>query len=671
MSRFRIMVTAALLSALTVNACGDEPVPPAPTGSIAGLVTIEGDGIDGITVTLNSGATTTTAGGGSYRFDDIVAGDYTVTISDFPAGSSFGTTAQSAGLADDGELITVNFAGSWIRTSAIMGAVTAEDDGLSGVTVKITGLADAETQAGADGQYAFSGLRAGDYTIEISGFDPDDVTFASTSSAVTVAVDETRVVAFAGTYLRTSAVMGQVSVGGNALEGVTVSLQGRGEDRTYATNSAGQYMFEVLRSGEYSIGISGYDTDEYGFAATTRTVSVAPGETASVPFEGTALRTAAIMGRVTIEGTALEGVTVSLRGRGEELSAATDAAGQFEFDRLHAGEYSIGISGFDTDEYGFDRTSAGVQVALNETAKVAFDGIPLRTAAVMGQVSVDDSGLEGVTVTLAGTEDRSGTTGDDGRFGFENLAAGNYTLSITGYDAGEFHFDASREITLALAESKIADFAGRSLRTAGVTGTVMAEGEAIAGVSVTLIEGAAKSGEVLGTVQTGSDGAYAFAELLAGTYRVEISGFDAEYDFAAEIWTGAVATDQISEADFSATIIRTASVSGLVSVDDAGLAGVTVTLTGEYAPEDNTIATDADGGYAFNGLRKGSYTVTVTNPDEDLYAFPATSLPVNLPVGQARERVSFAGETLRKGQHRRPGAHRGRRSGGRDRRAVG
>ena len=644
MSRRNIMVTAALLSALAVHACGDDPVPPAPTGSIAGQVTIEGQGIDGVTVTLNGGTTATTAGGGSYRFDDMAAGDYKVTISDYPAGSAFDATAQSAGIADDGELITVNFAGSWIRTSAIMGAVTVENDGLSGVTVKISGLADAETQAGTDGQYAFSGLRAGDYTIEISGFDPDDVTFASTSSAVTVAVDETQVVAFAGTYVRTSAVMGQVSVGGNPLEGVTVSLQGRGEDRTYATNGAGQYMFEVLRSGEYSIGISSYDTDEYGFAATTRTVSVAPGETASVPFEGTALRTAAIMGRVTIEGTALEGVTVSLRGKGEERSASTDATGQFEFDRLHAGEYSIGISGYDTDEYGFETTSEGVQVALDETAKVAFDGIPLRTAVVMGRVSVDGSGLEGVTVNLVGREDRSGATGDDGRFGFEGLAAGDYTLSITGYDADEFDFDASREITLALAESKIADFAGRSLRTAGVTGTVMAEGEAVAGVSVTLTE----AGEVLGTVQTGSEGDYSFAELLAGTYRVEISGFDAEYDFTATTWTGTVATDRIAEADFSATIIRTASVSGLVSVDDAGLAGVTVTLTGEHAPEDNTIATDKDGGYAFDGLRKGGYTVTVTNPDEDLYAFPATSLPVNLSVGQAREKVSFAGETLRK-----------------------
>jgi len=127
-----------------------------------------------------------------------------------------------------------------------------------------------------------------------------------------------------------------------------------------------------------------------------------------------------------------------------------------------------------------------------------------------------------------------------------------------------------------------------------------------------------------------------------------MSGLDAEYDFTATTWRGAVATDRIAEADFSATIIRTASVSGLVSVDDAGLAGVTVTLTGEHAPEDNTITTDTDGGYAFDGLRKGGYTVTLTNPDEDLYAFPAMSIPVNLSLGQAREKVSFAGETLRK-----------------------
>ena len=649
MNRLNLLATATLLAVPLVNACGDDVVPPASTGSIAGQVSIEGQGIDGITVTLSGGVTATTAGGGAYRFDDVGAGAYTITISNYPEDANFGYTSASVTLADDGEVVTVNFAGSWIRTSAITGTVSVENDGLSGVTVKISGVSDSETRADADGQYAFSGLRAGDYTIEISGFDNEDVTFDSTSSMAAVEVDESKVVNFEGDYVRTSAIMGQVGVEGSPLDGVTVSLRGRGEDRTETTDSAGQYSFEELRHGDYSVAISGYDTDEYGFDATSKTITVESGEIASVPFEGTALRTAAIMGAVTIEGAGLEGVTVSLSGEGEDRSVVTSEAGEYAFDRLRAGDYSVAISGYDTDEYGFEATSASVTVALNETAAVEFDGIPLRTAGISGQVSVAGRGLGGVIVTLAGEEDRSGPANDRGQFSFSGLAAGEYTLSISGYDEDEYEFDASQDIALALGESRIANFEGRSLRTVVVMGTVSAEGEALAGVSVTLIRVlGASSDEIVGSMETNAGGGYAFDELLAGTYRVEIAGFDDEYDFEDTIWTGAVATDETATADFNATVIRTASVGGAVLIDGEGMMGAEVTLTGVHAPDDNTMETLADGGYAFDGLRKGAYTVTITNPDGDLYDFPITSRPVTLTVGQERDDVSFAGENLRK-----------------------
>ena len=649
MNRLKLLAVATLLVVPLAGGCGDDKVTPASTGSIAGQVAIEGKGIDGITVSLSNGETATTAGGGAYRFDKVEVGSYTITINNNPAGGSFSATSASATLSKDGEVVTVNFTGSWIRTSTIAGAVTVEQDGLSGVTVRISGVSESEILTGAGGQYSFTGLRSGDYTVEISGFDPNDVIFGSTSVVVTVAVDESKVANFEGTYARTATIMGQVSIEGAPLAGVTVSLQGKGEDRTETTNGAGQYIFEDLRPGDYSIGISGYDTDEYGFPATSTTVSVAADESASVPFEGTALRSAAIQGTVAIEGTGLEGVTVSLRRGGEAMSAVTDAGGMYAFDRLHAGDYSIAISGYDADEYGFDATSKGVTVALKETAKVAFDGIRLRTAEIMGRVSVAGDALEGVTVTLAGKEDRTGTTGDDGRFSFAGLAAGGYTLSVSGYDEEEYDFDGGEEITLALGESKSVNIVGRSLRTAGLTGAVTAEGEGLAGVSVTLVKAPdADAEEILGSIRTGSDGGYAFDELLAGTYRVEIAGFDEEYDFDTETWKGAVATDETATADFDATITRTASVSGLVSVDDEGLTGVTVTLAGDHAPPDNTIETDADGGYAFDGLRKGGYTVTIANPDEDLYDFPAISRSLSLAVGQAREDVSFEGESLLK-----------------------
>ena len=73
-----------------------------------------------------------------------------------------------------------------------------------------------------------------------------------------------------------------------------------------------------------------------------------------------------------------EGVTVTAEGRGDNPSVATNAAGTnatgyYSVDHLHAGDYSVTISGYGT-EYSFDVTSKSVSVGLRETATVSFEG---------------------------------------------------------------------------------------------------------------------------------------------------------------------------------------------------------------------------------------------------------------------------------------------------------
>ena len=743
MNRLKLLAAAMLLA--VPIACGDEIPPPPPTGSIDGLVSIEGQGIDGVSVTLSNGGSATTANGGMYRFDGVEAGAYTVTISNYPDDASFNQTSAAATITTDGQAVTVNFPGTYIRTSSIMGTVTVDNEGLGGVTVSISGTGDSETLTDGNGQYAFTGLRAGNYTIEISGFDDEDVAFGSTQSSAAVGVGESKVVSFEGTYVRTSGIMGQVTADDQPQEDITVSLQGRGENRSVTTNGAGQFSFDQLRRGDYAVGISGYDTDEMTFDVTSQSVTVAYGETTNVPFEGTLLRTAGIDGTVTVEGVGpIANVTVTINGEGETLERTTDHMGVYSFGGLHAGDYSVVISGFDDDEYGFpDGTSATVTVELQETGTVPFDGIMLRTAAIEGTVTVGDNdaplpgvmvtvsggprdeehstttnddgeylvenlhagtysvtisgydtreygfdpttrtltvdlrdtgeaafqgellrtagvsgrvhvggmGLPGVTVTLTGEEDRDPETTDaDGQYGFSGLAAGDYTLTISGWDDVEYRFEPTMEITLELDETKTGvNFEGRSLRTATVMGNVTVEGDALAGISVTLIKvESATSGEILGVKPTGDDGGYSFGPLLAGAYQVMIAVDDDELDFGAAgtTQTTAVMTDGTATVDFNATIIKTAGVSGMVTLDDEALADVEVTLTGDHAPDDNTRMTGADGMYSFGGLRKGDYTVTITITNEE-HSFPSRSQPVNLSVGQKQTGISFAGELLR------------------------
>ena len=739
MNRLKLLAAAMLLAAPI--ACGDEVPPPPPTGSIDGLVSIEGQGIDAVSVTLSNGASATTANGGMFRFDGVEAGAYTVTIGNYPADASFDQTSAAATISTDGETVTVNFPGTFIRTSSIMGTVTVENEGLGGVTVKLSGTGESEWLTDGNGQYAFTGLRAGNYTIEISGFDDEDVSFGSSSSAATVAVGESKVVSFEGTYLRTSGILGQVTADNQPQEAVTVSLQGRGENRSMTTNSAGQYSFDGLRSGDYAIGISGYNTDEVSFDVTSQTVTVAYGETATLPFEGTLLRTAGIMGTVTVEGVGpIEDVTVTIQGNGETKSMPTNSAGMYSFNRLHAGDYSVTISGFDDDEYGFDVTTATVTVALQDTETVAFDGIMLRTAGISGEVTVGDDdtplsgvtvtvsggprdeehsatthsdgtylvenlhagdysvvisgydtreygfdpttetvsvglretlevafqgtllrtagvsgrvsvngmGIPGVTVTLTGEEDRDPeNTNADGQFGFSGLAAGDYTLTISEYDAVEYAFEPTREFELELDGAEIMNFMGRALRTATVMGYVTVEDAPLPGIGVTLIMVVGTSGEIVGAMATGDDGGYTFGPLLAGAYLVNIGEYDDEYDFAAGDMQGtAVMTDSTATVNFAATIIRTASVSGRVTIDGDPMKDVTVTLTGDHAPDDNSRMTGDYGMYEFDDLRKGDYTLTISGYDAVDYHFEPTRESFALELGGS-EIKNFTGKALR------------------------
>ena len=166
------------------------------------------------------------------------------------------------------------------------GTVTVENTGIGGITVRLSGMADAQTATDNNGQYAFTGLRAGSYGVEISGFDMDEVAFGSTSKGATVAVGESKIISFDGTYLRTAGIMGQVSVEGVGLAGVTVTMTGEGEDETDVTDAGGLYGFSKLKAGDYSVAISGFDPDEVEFTTTSMNVSVALGETANIPFDG-------------------------------------------------------------------------------------------------------------------------------------------------------------------------------------------------------------------------------------------------------------------------------------------------------------------------------------------------------------------------------------------------
>ncbi len=193
MKRLRILLAATLLT-LPLAACGGDPAAP-PTGQIHGHVVIEGEGIDGISLTLSNGARTTTSGGGYFSFTGLERGRYTITLSrHLHVGDAiFGAITATVTIPRDGETVTRNFIGSWIRTSSLTGTVTMDGQGLEGIAVALAGPDEPRTTTDENGRYEFNRLRAGDYTVEFSGFEDDVGIYSVISGPVSLKVGESKV----------------------------------------------------------------------------------------------------------------------------------------------------------------------------------------------------------------------------------------------------------------------------------------------------------------------------------------------------------------------------------------------------------------------------------------------------------------------------------------------
>ncbi len=410
-----------------------------------------------------------------------------------------------------------------------------ENVGLGGISVRLSGTADASATTDANGQYAFTGLRAGTYSVEISGFDGDEVGFGATSSSATVGVGESKVISFDGTYLRTAGIMGQVSVEGEGLAGVTVSMTGEGEDATTTTDAGGLYAFSKLRAGDYSVAISGYDTDDYEFATTSMNVSVALGETANVPFEGTLLRTSGISGRVSVEGMGLDGVEVVLAGAAE-ATAMTSGGGQYAFAGLAEGTYVVSMMNPDEVAYAFETTSATIVLGDAESNITNFDGTHTRTASVSGMAYIDEAPADkmytanepalahaGIPVALQGpgvNDVMLGATDSTGAYMFSDLMAGDYRVLVNMTEevaaaitmAGfAYKGDLTGEIvSVAAGGTQSVNFPfGITTQTIGV-GARMGYGEhlgvPVGGVKLAVYADAAMTGMPLGEGTTDSTG---------------------------------------------------------------------------------------------------------------------------------------------------------------------
>ena len=190
-------LTHSALAGLLIIGCGPGSLTE-PEGQVRGVVLVEGSSLSGVVVDLTGPEvrSTSTDASGRYVFEGVPSGAYVVTVRSTSADISFPATSRTA-VVSGAQTATVDFLGNYIRTASIEGWVTAGSRGLVGVAVTLDGVQSGTTLTAQGGGFTFTGLRAGNYQVEISEV-PAAVSFPSVRTDVELSTGQTFLVTFVG-----------------------------------------------------------------------------------------------------------------------------------------------------------------------------------------------------------------------------------------------------------------------------------------------------------------------------------------------------------------------------------------------------------------------------------------------------------------------------------------
>ena len=548
----------------------------------------------------------------------------------------------------------------------------SEKSRYAGLTVQLlsqSGDVVESCRTDAQGTYRFTSLASGVYTVRFDA--GESVVFSSSSrfsahqvsgivdsrfgmsAPLTIDGDHTDYVVHAG-CLYAAAVEGRIfertesdleGMGGVGVEIRAVGADADEEPVVILTDDAGGFRAASLLPGTYEVSIevpSGFLFEEAEDGMILSTVNLSQGDTFLLGGEAGLVgeRAGSIAGAVRVDddgdgviasgAQTLPGVKVVLLraqdGHTEPVAETiTDAQGEYAFDSLYAGKYSVLFElggewtftrhGADSCVYGAVSQSGGSRVfdlAPGEQKQGLDAGVTLPAQLTVtvfmdthvdGQKSTYEEGLEGVSISLIRLEDGEEAesvtyrTGEDGSIVFAGVSPGEYVLSYQmpglwratkNVDAATTSYPVSCVPQSALSTGSSEPFA----LTMGQTGMHLYIGamlsgsiggivyddsdddaarseteEACEGVLVELLD---VQGTVIEETQTEADGSYIFEGLAPGRYFVRFTA-QGECGFSATERT--MMRGGVQRSDTSVGMSRSITVSAGTSVStaDAGV----------------------------------------------------------------------------------------------------
>jgi hypothetical protein len=284
----------------------------------------------------------------------------------------------------------------------------------------------------------------GVYTIQVTppyGYAADPV-----SRMVTVSGADMPDQNFTLTAIPSYTISGIISLDGNGLANVYVSATGTMSGGSAMTGADGRYQITAFED-EYVVTP---DLFGYSFSPVTRTVSL-HADASGVDFTATVVHMYNVSGTLTFNGNGLEGYWLSLSdAEGMNVgttSAPTDSSGNFNFENVRDGAYTIiGTS----CEYSF--TPLPVTVSGADVTGLHVIAAALPAYSVSGTVTSSGVGVGEITMQLR-KSDGSGAdsmTQGDGTYLFNQcLSSGTYSLTPLSLWGIPYSFSPpSAEVTL-------------------------------------------------------------------------------------------------------------------------------------------------------------------------------------------------------------------------------
>jgi hypothetical protein len=354
------------------------------TFSISGTVTPSSLGSGTVLTLSGSGTQVTADGSGSYTFSNLANGTYTITPN--KSGLSFNPASQTVtvnGLNVTGTNFTV-------QTWSISGTVSPSG---SGTLLTLSGTSTGTATADVSGNYSFTGLLNGSYTVTPS---KTGYTFSPANQPVTISSANVTSVNFTATPPATYSISGTVSPASLG-SGTVLTLSGAAS-ATATADSSGNYTFANLLNGTYTLSPS---KSGLTFSPSSQMVTINGSSISGTNFS---VQTWSISGTIT-PSTAASGATVALTGAATG-TATPDGSGNYSFSGLISGSYTVTPS---NSGYSFSPPSQPVTVASANVTGISFTGQQGAPVQLSMDVHISkDQSTNSTTATTAAFSTASG-----------------------------------------------------------------------------------------------------------------------------------------------------------------------------------------------------------------------------------------------------------------------